>query len=116
MLGNLTIDFDRMELRCSGQNIYATTLEFKLLRFFIDNPERVFSRDDLIGAVWPKRKRVSERTVDTCIWHLRQKLGKDPTSPTYIQTVHGSGYKFIASGSSETAQASRRGERLSMSS
>jgi len=95
-LGDVMIDFDRMELRCFGQNVYATALEFRLLKFLVDNPEHVFSRDELIDAAWPKRKRVTARTVDTCIWHLRRKLERDPTSPTYIRTVHGSGYKFVA--------------------
>lgn len=94
-LGDIVIDFDRMELRSSGHLVSATSLEFRLLKVFIDNPNHVFSRKELIGAAWTKRKRANSRTVDTCIWHLRQKLERNPASPTLFQTVHGSGYKFV---------------------
>jgi DNA-binding response OmpR family regulator len=97
-LNDIVIDFDRMELHCGGRLVSATSLEFRLLKFFIDNPNHVFSRRELIGAAWGKRKRVNSRTVDTCIWHLRRKLEKDPASPVLFQTVHGSGYKFVPGG------------------
>jgi DNA-binding response OmpR family regulator len=97
-LGDIIIDFDRMEIRCSSQSIPATSLEFRLLKFFFDNPNRVFSREELIRAVWKKRKRSGLRTVDTSIWHLRQKLEKNPDSPTFFRTVHGEGYRFVSTG------------------
>ena len=57
-LGDTVIDFDRMEIRNSSESIPATSLEFRLLKLFIDNPNRVFSRKELIRAVW---KKPSER-------------------------------------------------------
>jgi DNA-binding response OmpR family regulator len=95
--GEIVIDFDRMELRRSGRAIPATFLEFKLLRFFVKNPQYVFSREELIRAVWPERNRATRRTVDNSISHLRQKLEKDPAHPVYFQTVHCAGYKFVPS-------------------
>lgn len=57
--GDTIIDFDRMEIFCSSQSIYATSLEFRLLKFFLENPNRVISRKELIRAVWKERKRAS---------------------------------------------------------
>jgi DNA-binding response OmpR family regulator len=95
MLGEIVVDFDRMEIRRSGQRVTATSLEFRLLKFFVDHPEYVFSREELIRAVWPERRRVNGRTVDNYIAHLRQKLEENPASPTLFQTVYGTGYKFV---------------------
>lgn len=100
VFGDIVIDFDRMEIRRSGRIIPATSLEFRLLKFFVDNPEYVFSRDELIRAVWPERKRVNGRTVDNYISHLRQKLEQDPAAPVMFQTVYGTGYKFVPNSSS----------------
>ncbi len=86
--GEILIDFDRMELRRSGREIPATYLEFKVLRYLVDNPQRVFSRDDLLRAVWPQRRRATGRTVDTAISHLRRKLEEDPARPVYLLTVY----------------------------
>jgi DNA-binding response OmpR family regulator len=95
VLGDVAIDFDRMELYCGDHLIPATSLEFRLLKFFIDNPKRVFTREELIEAVWAKRKRATLRTVDNFIRQLRLKFEKDPTSPIFFQTIRGSGYKFV---------------------
>lgn len=92
--GEIAIDFDRMEILQSGRIVSATALEFRILRFFVDNPHRVFSRQELLDAVWPQRERANGRTVDNVIGHLRQKLEKDAAHPTYLQTVYGAGYRF----------------------
>jgi len=96
--GEIAVDFDRMELRRSGQLIPASVLEFRLLKFFVDNPEYVFSRSDLIRAVWPERKRVNNRSVDNIISRLRRKIEDDPARPAYFRTFYGAGYKFLPSG------------------
>jgi DNA-binding response OmpR family regulator len=95
VFGNVTIDFDRMEIRRSGQVTPLTALEFRILRFFVDNPHTVFSREELLSAVWPERKRVNGRTVDNFVVHLRRKLEEDPAHPACLQTVYGVGYKFV---------------------
>jgi DNA-binding response OmpR family regulator len=96
VLGDVTVDFDRMEILCRSQSIPATSLEFRLLKFFIDNPNRIFSREELISAVWKRPPRAHSRAVDTCIWNLRRKVEKDPATPIFFQTVHGEGYKFVS--------------------
>ena len=106
ILGEIIIDFDRMEISRGGQTVSATSLEFRLLKFFIDHPEYVFSREDLIRAVWPERKRVNGRTVDNYISHLRRKLEENPASPTLFQTVYGTGYKFVPGAQPAKASAS----------
>jgi two-component system, OmpR family, KDP operon response regulator KdpE len=93
---DVAVDFDRMELRRSGQIVPATVLEFRLLRFFLDNPECVFSREELIKTVWPLRERKNARTVDNSISHLRRKLETNPSRPTHFQTVRRVGYKFVS--------------------
>jgi len=90
--GEYSLDFQKMELTRADQLIGLTLREFKVLKFFIARPEIVVSRQKLISALWPKRKRSTNRTVDNCIAKLRQKIENDPESPAFIRTVHGVGY------------------------
>ena len=92
---DVTVDFSRMVLTRAGEPIQLTAHEFRLLKFFVQNPERVASRDDLLNQVWGYDNYPSTRTVDNYILKLRQKLEKDPTSPNHFLTVHGAGYKFV---------------------
>jgi|SRR5579859_3689323 len=93
--GELSMDFRKMQLCRSNQPIELTLLEFKVLKFLVTRPELVISRQKLIAAVWPKKQRSSDRTVDNHIAKLRQKIEKDPAHPIFLQTVHGVGYKFV---------------------
>ncbi len=92
--GDCEIDFLRMTARKSGKAISLTAHEFKLLRFFTDNPERVLSRDELLSDVWGYNSYPTTRTVDNQILKLRQKLESDPAVPRHLQTIYGAGYKF----------------------
>jgi DNA-binding response OmpR family regulator len=94
--GDITVDFDRMELTRAGRDLVLTGLEFRLLQLFVDHPGRVFSRKELLGAAWPRRQRRNARTVDNCMWQVRQKLETCPAEPRYFVTIHGAGYKFVA--------------------
>jgi DNA-binding response OmpR family regulator len=93
--GEISFDFRKMELYRADQPVALTLQEFKVLKFFVSRPGLVVSRQMLITAIWPKRKRSSARTVDNHIAKLRQKLEKDPAHPSYFRTVHGIGYKFV---------------------
>jgi DNA-binding response OmpR family regulator len=86
-----------MQLSRAGQPLALTLQEFKVLKFFVSRPEVVLSRTRLITAVWPKRKRLSYRTVDNCIAKLRQKIEQNPAKPVHLLTVHGVGYRFVPS-------------------
>jgi len=113
MFGDITVDFDRMELTRSGKNLYFTGLEFRFLKLFIDYPGRVFSRKELLHAAWPRRHhRRNTRTVDNCMWQVRQKLETLPAEPKYFLTVHGAGYKFSAPSGFTRISPSPHGERL----
>jgi DNA-binding response OmpR family regulator len=92
--GDCEIDFLKMVARKSGKAISLTAHEFKLLRFFTKNPERVLSRDELLSDVWGYNSYPTTRTVDNQILKLRQKLESDPASPRHLQTIYGAGYKF----------------------
>jgi DNA-binding response OmpR family regulator len=73
-------------------------MEFKVLRFFISNPNRVLSRNELLNEAWGYENYPSTRTVDNHILKLRQKLERDPARPVHFRTVHSVGYKFVPLG------------------
>ncbi len=95
--GEVSVDFTRMQVSRAGKPVPMTAHEFKLLRFFLDNAERVLTREELLNDVWGYNFYPSTRTVDNQILKLRQKLEADPANPTHIRTVHGLGYKFVYS-------------------
>lgn len=92
--GECEVDFLKMTAKRDGQSVTLTAHEFKLLRFFIENPERVLRRDELLNDVWGYNSYPTTRTVDNQILKLRQKLEADPANPRHIQTIYGAGYKF----------------------
>jgi len=93
--GELRIDFDSMEVRSSERLVEFTALEFKVLAFFVLNPNRVVSREDLLNLVWGYNCYPSTRTVDNLILKLRKKLELDASRPLHFRTIHGVGYKFV---------------------
>jgi DNA-binding response OmpR family regulator len=93
--GNIQIDFASMRATKDGRPVMLTAHEFKLLRFFLNNPERVLTRDELLNEVWEYNAHDSTRTVDNQIMKLRQKLEDDPGEPIHFCTVHGLGYRFV---------------------
>jgi DNA-binding response OmpR family regulator len=95
--GEVTIDLASMEVCRSNRPVNLTAMEFKVLRYFVANPNRVISRDDLLDQVWGYDNYPCTRTVDNHILRLRQKLEPDFGSPVYFRTVHGMGYKFTPS-------------------
>ena len=95
VFGRIAVDFARMELTRDGHPIPMTAQEFKILKFFSQNPGRVLSRSELLNEVWGYENYPSTRTVDNHIWKLRLKLEADPANPVHFHTVHGAGYKFV---------------------
>ena len=91
----ISINFAKMEVVRDGQQLEFTAREFNALKFLVQNPERVISRDELLSEVWGYQNYPSTRTVDNHILKLRQKLERDPTNPVHFRTVHGVGYKFV---------------------
>jgi len=93
--GGVKVDFTKMELWRDGTLVPMTSQEFKVLKFMIQNAERVLSREELLNQVWGYRNYPSTRTVDNHILRLRQKLEKDSANPLHFRTVHSAGYKFV---------------------
>lgn len=92
--GPLQIDFSTYEVTVNGNPVKLTLKEFELLRFLVQNPNRVLSRDQLLDRVWGGDTFVTPRTVDVHIRRLRKAIEKDDSRPKWILTLRGVGYKF----------------------
>jgi DNA-binding response OmpR family regulator len=101
--GDIEIDTAAMRILVRGNEIPTTSLEFRLLYYLVHNEARVFTRDQLLDAVWGP-VYVELRSVDACVRRLRRKMEPNPLHPTYLQTVRGVGYCLRA----EAAAATRR--------
>jgi DNA-binding response OmpR family regulator len=89
------VDFRKMTILRGGSPVILTAHEFKLLKFFTENAERVLTRDVLLNEVWGYNFYPTTRTVDNQILKLRQKLEPDPANPRHLLTIYGAGYKFV---------------------
>jgi DNA-binding response OmpR family regulator len=89
------IDFKSMTARRSGLPVSLTAHEFKLLKYFTENIDRVLTRELLLNEVWGYNSYPTTRTVDNQILKLRQKLETNPADPKHILTIYGAGYKFV---------------------
>jgi DNA-binding response OmpR family regulator len=90
----ISVDFARMEIARDSQPVALTAQEFKILKFFARNADRVISREELLRLLG-YQNYPSTRTIDNHILRLRQKLEKNPANPVHFRTVHGAGYKFV---------------------
>jgi DNA-binding response OmpR family regulator len=93
--GDCEIDFRSMTARRAGTPIVLTAHEFKLLKFFTQNVDRVLTREILLNEVWGYNAYPTTRTVDNQILKLRQKLETDSANPQHLLTIYGAGYKFV---------------------
>ena len=93
---DLVIDCGAMTLTVRGELVATTATEFRLLDYLARHPGRVFSRDQLLDAVWRETAFVTPRSVDVYVRRLREKIEKDPEQPQYLRTVRGAGYRFGA--------------------
>ena len=88
---HLVADFDAVSIEVDGQAVRLTRREFELLRFLVENKNRVISRDRLLERVWGYERFIETRSVDVHVGRLRAKLG---AAGTQIETVIGLGYRF----------------------
>lgn len=93
----LVFDHERRKVTVEGKPVALTPLELKLLQALVSAPGRVFSRDELLHAIYPSGEAVVDRVIDVHIGKLRHKLEPAPASPRYILTVRGLGYQFAES-------------------
>ncbi len=94
--GDLEIDALSMVLTVRGMVTTATATEFRLLHYLARHAGRVFTRDQILDAVWKDTAFVSPRSVDVYVRKLRSKIEVDPEQPRYLRTVRGAGYRFEA--------------------
>ena len=96
LLKAATLELDRTScrVRLHGTLLTLTATEFRLLEFLMSRPGVVFSREQLLDAVWGHDRAVTDRTVDVYILRLRQKIESDPANPLFIRSVRGFGYSF----------------------
>jgi DNA-binding response OmpR family regulator len=93
--GDVLVDFIQYEVSRSGRHVHLTATEFALLRCLAAEEGAALRRDALLERVWGADVTVTNRTVDTHVLALRQKLEDDPGAPRHILTVHGVGYRFV---------------------
>jgi two-component system alkaline phosphatase synthesis response regulator PhoP len=93
-IGKLAIDPASYRVSHSGKPVPLSTLEFRLLYYLASRPNRVFTRDQLLDAVWGTDRFVTPRSVDVYVRRLREKIESDPENPNHLKTVRGAGYLF----------------------
>jgi DNA-binding response OmpR family regulator len=93
---NIDVDTERRLVTNRGKEVALTPSEYNLLTYFLRNPDRVLTREMILEDVWGFESAPTARTVDSHVVKLRQKLEPDPAVPRYFLTVHGVGYRFVA--------------------
>jgi two-component system phosphate regulon response regulator PhoB len=93
-VGELEVDAAAMTVRIEGRTVLTTVREFRLLEYLAAHRGRVFTRDQLLDAVWKETAFVTPRSVDVYIRRLREKLESDPRHPRYLKTLRGIGYRL----------------------
>jgi two-component system phosphate regulon response regulator PhoB len=94
-VGILQLRPDEHRVFAAGEELSMGPTEFKLLKFFMQNPERVYSREQILNTVWGRNIYIEERTVDVHVQRLRKSLSSH-SADAYVQTVRGAGYRFSA--------------------
>lgn len=94
--GHIEVDLDNYSIRHGkGDEERLSNREQELLRYLIENRGKVLNREELLTSIWRYSPNVTTRTVDTHILNVRKKLRDDAASPSFIETMHGVGYRFI---------------------
>lgn len=92
---DVEVDFRKAEVTRAKTPIELSALEFKLLKYFIENRGATLSREELLSRVWGYDAAIHSRTVDVHVSGLRQKIEPNPARPQYVVTVHKLGYRFL---------------------
>ena len=94
-IGDLRIDFARHQVTIAGEAVHLTRSEFRLLTLLSEEPERVYSRREIMEQLWQSPYVGDERAADIHISNLRRKIEDDPRSPERLLTVRGAGYTLV---------------------
>ena len=95
-IGDLRLDCEGRRVFISGKEINLTAKEFDVLELLVNNPNKVYSRENLLNIVWGYEYPGDVRTVDVHIRRLREKIEANPSEPKYVHTKWGVGYYFQA--------------------
>ncbi len=90
----IELDLDRHSVSKNGRELDLTQREYELIKFFMQNPGKVISREELMTQVWQYDYFGDMRTVDVAVRRLREKLEDSPADPVYVLTKRGMGYYF----------------------
>ncbi len=101
--GRARINFDTFKVTVDGKNLRLTSMEMKLLRYFIENEGSVITRSQLLDNVWELSGSPTTRTVDNFIVRLRRYFEVDPAHPRHFLSVRGAGYRFVSQAEDEPA-------------
>ncbi len=93
-IGEITLDLDNRTVTKNNQVIAVTPNEFKILKLLMERPNKVFTREEIIDLIMDNQFAGFDRTIDTHIKNLRQKVEEDPKNPSKILTIYGAGYRF----------------------
>jgi len=93
--GQVEVDLTRRVVRRAGQELKLARAEYNLLTYFLQNPDRVLTREAILNSVWGYDHCPHTRTVDAHVVRLRQKLEPEAGNPRHFLTVHGVGYRFL---------------------
>lgn len=93
-IGELDIDLDNYAVHKSKQEVKLTAKEFQILKLFMTNPKRVFTKAQLYNLVWDEAYYGDDNVINVHMRRLREKIEDDPSTPQYIKTIWGIGYKL----------------------
>lgn len=94
IIDNLMVDLDNFSVINNGKNIRLTSKEFDILRLFITNPKRVFTKAQIYNFIWEDDYFGDENVINVHMRRLREKIEDNPSDPKYIKTLWGIGYKL----------------------
>jgi DNA-binding response OmpR family regulator len=92
--GEMELDLKRHSVKLGGREVTLTPIEFSILKFLASNPGHVYSRQDILTAIWDTAYEGYKRNIDPHVNRLRTKIEENPKDPKYVLTVWGVGYKF----------------------
>ena len=93
--GQVKVNFETYEVVVGSESVRMTPKELRLLKYFVENPERVISRTELLAEVWEISGNLQTRAVDQFIARLRKNIEPDHAAPVHILTVRDAGYRFV---------------------
>ncbi len=95
-VGELRIDLEKRAVFRNGERLQLTPHEFSLLRLFAENEGKLLTHRMILQQVWGPSYQTESNYLHVYVSHLRRKLERDPTRPSYILTEPGAGYRFVA--------------------